>query len=38
VTEPRREILLVVHGHDLGRYLGVYGYENVASPRLDQHA
>ena len=27
--------VLLVHWHDLGRYLGVYGHPDVASPRLD---
>lgn len=30
--------VLFVHWHDLGRYLGVYGHPDVASPRLDQLA
>jgi len=38
VTEPRRDNLLIVHWHDLGRYLGVYGHEDVLSPRLDRLA
>jgi arylsulfatase A-like enzyme len=38
VTEPRRDNLLIVHWHDLGRYLGVYGQEDVSSPRLDRLA
>ncbi len=38
VTEPRRDNLLIVHWHDLGRYLGVYGHDDVSSPRLDQLA
>jgi arylsulfatase A-like enzyme len=38
VTEPRRDNLLIVHWHDLGRYLGVYGHEDVFSPRLDRLA
>jgi arylsulfatase A-like enzyme len=37
VTE-RRDNVLVVHWHDLGRYLGVYGHPDVSSPRLDQFA
>jgi arylsulfatase A-like enzyme len=37
VTE-RRDNVLVVHWHDLGRYLGVYGHPDVSSPRLDQLA
>ncbi|MDT5014447.1 MAG: hypothetical protein QOD39_607 [Mycobacterium sp.] len=38
MTEPRRDNLLIVHWHDLGRYLGVYGHADVSSPRLDQLA
>ena len=38
MTEPRRDNLLIVHWHDLGRYLGVYGHEDVLSPRLDRLA
>jgi arylsulfatase A-like enzyme len=34
----RRDNLLIVHWHDLGRYLGVYGHDDVSSPRLDQLA
>ena len=30
--------VLIVHWHDLGRYLGVYGHADVVSPRLDQLA
>ena len=30
--------MLIVHWHDLGRYLGVYGHADVSSPRLDQLA
>ena len=33
----RRQCLLV-HWHDLGRYLGVYGHPDVSSPRLDRLA
>jgi arylsulfatase A-like enzyme len=32
------ENVLIVHWHDLGRYLGVYGRSDVSSPRLDQLA
>ncbi|OBG46490.1 sulfatase [Mycobacterium alsense] len=32
------ENLLLVHWHDLGRYLGVYGHPDVSSPRLDRLA
>jgi arylsulfatase A-like enzyme len=38
VTEPRRDNVLLVHWHDLGRYLGTYGHDDVSSPRLDQLA
>ena len=38
MTEPKRDNLLIVHWHDLGRYLGVYGHDDVSSPRLDQLA
>ncbi len=34
----RRDNVLLVHWHDLGRYLGVYGHTDVSSPRLDQLA
>jgi arylsulfatase A-like enzyme len=30
--------VLIVHWHDLGRYLGVYGHSDVRSPRLDRLA
>jgi arylsulfatase A-like enzyme len=30
--------VLLVHWHDLGRYLGVYGRSDVSSPRLDRLA
>jgi arylsulfatase A-like enzyme len=30
--------VLIVHWHDLGRYLGAYGHPDVCSPRLDQLA
>jgi arylsulfatase A-like enzyme len=32
------ENVLIVHWHDLGRYLGVYGHPDVVSPRLDRLA
>ncbi|MCW1823211.1 sulfatase [Mycolicibacterium conceptionense] len=38
MTEPQQQNLLVVHWHDLGRHLGVYGHPDVASPHLDQLA
>jgi arylsulfatase A-like enzyme len=34
----RRDNVLLVHWHDLGRYLGAYGHTDVSSPRLDQLA
>jgi arylsulfatase A-like enzyme len=34
----RRDNVLLVHWHDLGRYLGAYGHSDVSSPRLDQLA
>lgn len=33
--EAKRDNVLLVHWHDLGRYLGVYGHPDVSSPRLD---
>ena len=33
-----RDNVLLVHWHDLGRYLGVYGHPDVSSPRLDRLA
>jgi arylsulfatase A-like enzyme len=38
VIGQRRDNVLLVHWHDLGRYLGVYGHADVSSPRLDQLA
>lgn len=38
MTTPRRDNVLLVHWHDLGRYLGAYGHADVDSPRLDQLA
>ncbi len=38
MTERRPDNVLIVHWHDLGRYLGVYGHPDVSSPRLDQLA
>jgi arylsulfatase A-like enzyme len=34
----RRDNVLLVHWHDLGRYLGAYGRTDLSSPRLDQLA
>ena len=36
--DNKLENVLIVHWHDLGRYLGVYGHPDVVSPRLDQLA
>lgn len=37
--DPRpKDNVLIVHWHDLGRYLGVYGHPDVASPRMDRLA
>lgn len=38
MSDPRRDNVLIVHWHDLGRYLGVYGHPDVVSPRMDQLA
>jgi arylsulfatase A-like enzyme len=38
VSDSRRDNVLLVHWHDLGRYLGVYGHPDVSSPRMDQLA
>ena len=38
MTERPQDNVLIVHWHDLGRYLGVYGHADVSSPRLDQLA
>ncbi len=35
VTDRRGDNLLIVHWHDTGRWLGVYGHDGVSSPRLD---
>lgn len=34
----QKDNILIVHWHDLGRSLGVYGHPDVSSPRLDQLA
>jgi arylsulfatase A-like enzyme len=34
----RRDNVLLVHWHDLGRCLGAYGYADVSSPHLDRLA
>ncbi|MCA2245030.1 MULTISPECIES: sulfatase family protein [Mycobacterium] len=37
--DPRRkDNVLIVHWHDLGRYLGAYGHPDVSSPRMDRLA
>jgi arylsulfatase A-like enzyme len=38
VTDQRSDNVLIVHWHDTGRYLGVYGHPDVSSPRLDRLA
>ncbi|SEH51243.1 Arylsulfatase A [Mycolicibacterium rutilum] len=38
MTDTRRDNVLIVHWHDLGRHLGAYGHSDVSSPRLDQLA
>lgn len=35
MTDSQRDNVLLVHWHDLGRYLGAYGHADVDSPRLD---
>lgn len=37
-AQHAKDNLVLVHWHDLGRYLGVYGHPDVASPRLDRLA
>ncbi|GBE63609.1 sulfatase [Mycobacterium sp. MFM001] len=37
-SDETADNVLVVHWHDLGRYLGVYGHTDVSSPRLDRLA
>ncbi|WP_068274921.1 sulfatase family protein [Aldersonia kunmingensis] len=37
-TAPRRDNVLIVHWHDLGRTLGAYGSSGVQSPNLDRLA
>ncbi|BBZ46194.1 sulfatase family protein [Mycobacterium parmense] len=34
----RKDNVLIVHWHDLGRHLGAYGHRDVHSPRLDRLA
>jgi arylsulfatase A-like enzyme len=38
VTDRRDDNVLLVHWHDLGRHLGIYGHAGVSSPRLDRLA
>jgi arylsulfatase A-like enzyme len=38
VPEQRRDNVLIVQCHDLGRFLGAYGHYGVRSPRLDAMA
>lgn len=38
MTVERADNVLIVHWHDLGRYLGAYGHSDVCSPRLDRLA
>src|SRR5215211_1899541 len=38
MSERPQDNVLIVHWHDLGRYLGAYGHSDVSSPRLDQLA
>ncbi|MBH0776791.1 sulfatase family protein [Nocardia bovistercoris] len=35
MTERSAENVVIVHWHDLGRHLGVYGHDSVRSPRAD---
>jgi arylsulfatase A-like enzyme len=37
-ADRQADNVLIVHWHDLGRYLGVYGHDDVSSPRLDRLA
>lgn len=38
MSGQRRDNVLIVHWHDLGRYLSAYGHHDVSSPRLDRLA
>lgn len=38
VTDRRSDNLLIVHWHDTGRWLGVYGHRGVSSPCVDRLA
>ena len=37
-SADQKDNVLIVHWHDLGRYLGAYGHPDVSSPRLDRLA
>ena len=37
-SADQKDNVLIVHWHDLGRYLGAYGHSDVFSPRLDRLA
>ena len=37
-AKDAKDNVLIVHWHDLGRYLGAYGHPDVSSPRLDRLA
>jgi arylsulfatase A-like enzyme len=37
-STPHKDNVLIVHWHDLGRYLGAYGHPDVSSPRMDRLA
>jgi len=37
-NEATGDNILIVHWHDLGRYLGAYGHPDVSSPRVDRLA
>jgi arylsulfatase A-like enzyme len=36
--DNKKENVLIVHWHDLGRHLGFYGHQDISSPRLDRLA
>jgi arylsulfatase A-like enzyme len=38
MTDRRSDNLIIVHWHDMGRWLGVYGHRGVSSPCLDRLA
>ncbi|BBX64726.1 sulfatase [Mycobacterium saskatchewanense] len=37
-ADDRKDNVLIVHWHDVGRYLGAYGHPDVSSPHLDRLA